>query len=202
LGRVLIALSAAGCSGSTPLFDKEAYSDLFSKKIDLFSKPTWARAERSKNINLGPSGPVAPEDLVSAEGHCAPAVEPAQPSQAAAPQAKPTAAAPVSDRLEPAMPGAAPTPMVSGGIALGMTECEVVRRAGAPNNVAISADAKGERKVDISYLDGYRPGIYHFVSGRLKVVEQAPSAKSPTQRRNAKRKPAKTAGGYERVYVQ
>jgi hypothetical protein len=201
MGLVLIALAAAACSGS-PLTDKDAYSDLFSKKIDLFSKPTWARPERNQDTKLGPSGPVAPEDLVSADGRCAPAAEPAQPVQAAAPAPKATAAAPLPDRLEPAMPGAAPIPTAAGGIALGMTECEVVRRAGVPSNVSIGADAKGERKVDISYLDGYRPGIYHFVSGRLKVVEQAPNAKSPTQRRNQKRKPPKTAGGYDRVYVQ
>jgi hypothetical protein len=201
MGLVLIALTAAACS-SSPLTDKDAYSDLFSKKIDFFSKPTWARAERNQNVKLGPSGPVAPEDLVSADGRCAPAAEPAQPAQAAAPQPKPAAAAPLPDRLEPEMPGAAPAPTAAGGIALGMTECDVVRRAGAPSNVSIGADAKGERKVDISYLDGYRPGIYHFVSGRLKVVEQAPSSKSPTQRRNGKRKPAKTAGGYDRLFVQ
>ncbi len=33
-----------------------------------------------------------------------------------------------------------------GGVALGMTECDVVRRAGVPGNVNISAGEKGERR--------------------------------------------------------
>ena len=37
--------------------------------------------------------------------------------------------------------------MVAGGIALGMTECDVVRRAGLPGNINIGAGNKGERKV-------------------------------------------------------
>jgi hypothetical protein len=65
------------------------------------------------------------------------------------------------------------------GIGLEMSECDVVRFAGPPNNVQISANERGERTVVLTYLSGERPGIYNFVSGRLKtmqrVAEQAPA---------------------------
>ena len=57
---------------------------------------------------------------------------------------------------------AAGLPVVAGGIALGMTECQTVQRAGTPSNVAISAGEKGERKVVLTYLSGPWPGIYTF----------------------------------------
>src|SRR5674476_1343351 len=46
-------------------------------------------------------------------------------------------------------PGAPP---VTGGIALGMTECQAVRRAGLAGNVNIGAGDRGERKVVLTYL--------------------------------------------------
>ena len=87
-------------------------------------------------------------------------------------------------------------PLVTGGIALGMTECQAVQRAGTPSSVAISTGDKGERKVVLTYLSGPRPGIYTFSGGRLNVVEWAPeqpkSAK-PAAKKTPKKKPANTA---------
>ncbi len=248
VGAVAAVLS--GCSNS-PLLEKDTYSQMFTKKPDLFAAPDWAKADvTGNNIQLGPSGPVAPDDLVAADGRCAPPVEtaaaPAAAPQAAAPEPSPTAAAPPSDRpvgsvagdlasapmpkapkrvattgsapppdrLVPegrGAPGAAmPTPAFLGGVALGMTECQVVRRAGPPSNVAIGGDANGTRKVVLSYLGGNWPGIYHFQSGRLKVIDAAPEqakpvAKSKSRRQKAKKKPAaRTSSRHEaeRVYVQ
>ncbi len=63
---------------------------------------------------------------------------------------------------------------MSGGIALQMTECDVVRRAGAPEQVQIGTNERGERTAVITYIRGSRPGIYHFAAGRLTSIERAP----------------------------
>jgi hypothetical protein len=141
--------------------------------------------------------------MVSADGQCAaPAAALAQSAEAntteaaaggGAPSATQAAAAPNSglQRLE-----STSAPLVTGGIALGMTECQAVQRAGTPSNVAISTGDKGERKVVLTYLSGPRPGIYTFSGGRLNVVELAPeqpkSAK-PAAKKTPKKKPANTA---------
>ena len=67
-------------------------------------------------------------------------------------------------------------PLVPGGIALQMTECDVVRRAGAPEQVEIGANERGERAVVLTYMRGPRPGIYRFAGGRLVSIERAPGA--------------------------
>lgn len=192
------AFGVAGCSNS-PLFDRDSYSNMFSKKVDWFTTPEWAKASRSGvSSNLGPSGPVAPEDLVAADGRCAPKAEPA-PAPTPPPAATPQAAAPLPDRLEPGMPAAAPATV--GGVALGMSECDVVRRAGQPSNVSVGAGEKGERKVVLSYLGGTWAGIYQFRSGRLKEIEAAPEQAKPTKTKK-KRVAPKTAHGGARMYVQ
>src|SRR5258705_8534134 len=101
---------------------------------------------------------VTAADLVSADGQCA---------MTSADGPPPTPAEGGSD-AQPAL--------VSGGIALQMTECDVVRRAGAPEQLQVGADARGERSVVITYTRGPRPGIYRFAAGRLTSVERAPEA--------------------------
>ena len=107
---------------------------------------------------------------------------------------------------EPAPVAAAPAsapdagaPPVLGGIALGMTECQTVQRAGQPGTVNINAGDKGERRVVLTYLSGPWPGIYHFADGRLKEIDRAPTppepAKPPPKKKATKKKPvaAKTS---------
>src|SRR6185437_1118575 len=114
-------------------------------------------------------GPVAPEDLVAADGRCAPKAEPAsapaapspaaaQPATGASAPLQASGAATLPDRLEPS--SASTGPVIARGVALGMSECDVVRRVGQPSNVSIAAGKQGERKVVISYLSGEWPGIY------------------------------------------
>ena len=169
----------AGCSGATRIFEGASEGGLFAKPADVFATPDWARPTTHKS-DLGPKGPVGPEELVGADGSCAPAAE-AAPAAAAAAPAAPATSEPVSDHLETggggAMPAAAPP--VLGGISLGMSECQAVRRAGQPANVAISADEKGERKAVVTYLSGPWPGIYTFNAGRLKVIDRAPEQEKP-----------------------
>jgi hypothetical protein len=66
-----------------------------------------------------------------------------------------------------------------GTVALGHTECDVVRGIGAPDSVNISAGPGGGRQAVITWLHGARAGIYTFNSGRLSSVERAPNAEPP-----------------------
>jgi hypothetical protein len=219
------ALSVAGCKNSAGIFQDQNEGGWFSKPFDLLGKPDWARPS-SGSVNLGPQGPVAAEDLVSADGRCgqpaalAQVAEPA-PAQPPADQAVGSVAGDLAGASMPPATRASATPdsglqrldtpsapPTAGGIALGMTECQTVQRAGTPNNVAISANEKGERKVVLTYLGGPWPGIYSFTGGRLNVVEVAPDQPKPAKvppKKTPKKKPAtpKTAGhDFERTYVQ
>ena len=208
------ALAVCGCKNSAEILQDQNDGGWFSKPAAMFAKPDWARPVTS-GVNLGPQGPVGAEDMVSADGRCA--VPAAATAQAAEPSPATTEPAPSADhavgtvagsqtpaaipaattpnsglqRLEPA----AGPPPVAGGIALGMTECQAVQRAGTPNDVAISADQKGERKVVITYLSGPWPGIYTFAGGRLSVVERAPEQPKPAAPKKTPKKktPPKTA---------
>lgn len=231
-----VGLALAGCKNVSGVFEDANEGGWFSKPIDVFASPSWAKpTPHSKNVQLTPSGPVTPEDLVGADGRCAvhaaepppaapaPAATPAPAEAPPAPADRPAgsmagdlarapmpAATPVAANPNPAPPEPAPgEPQIMGGIALGMSECDVVRRAGLPGNVTISAGDKGERKVVLTYVTGTWPGIYTFDDGRLKIVDRAPepppSAKPPAKKKRAK-KPAKpkTAANhdYTRAYVQ
>jgi hypothetical protein len=88
--------------------------------------------------------------------------------------------------------GAAARP---GAVALGHTECDVVRGIGlAPDNVGFSNNARGDRVAVLTYSRGSRPGIYTFTSGRLTSVERGPEpAPQPKSAKpKAKKKPAAT----------
>lgn len=244
LQRLALLLAAAlvaavgGCSGASDIL--ESRGQAFTKPI--FQVPDWAKASRAKTASLWPTGPVGPEDMVDASGHCAPetargqATAEAAPS-AAVPEPAPAAATPMgppaygsvagdlasspmpqgrqpapmpaaakpSDRLDTLQPEGPSAGQLKGGIALGMTECQTVRRAGEPNSVAISSADKGTRKVVLTYLAGPWPGIYTFDSGRLREVDAAPEQVKPAKPA-AKKKPKKKVipktATTERVYVQ
>lgn len=204
---VLLATTVAGCENKAQILQDNNEGGFFSKPVDIFKKPDWARPT-TNTAELGPTGPVAPEELVSADGQCAPAAPEAQAAAPAQPAPQPAAAggpgAGFEGGLQPGgAPGAGAPPPVTGGIALGMTECEAVRRAGHPSNVAISMADGGVRRVVLTYLEGPWPGIYTFSSGRLKVVDAAPQPERPKAKPKKKApKRAKSASSAERVYVQ
>lgn len=221
-------LVVGGCKNAAGVFQDQNEGGLF-KSADIFAKPDWAKPNTAR-VSLGPQGPVGGEDLVGADGRCAP------PTAAAAQAAEPPSAqsaAPAGDDREvgsvagdpagPAAPaptrtsaGAEPnlqklepaTPQVAGGIALGMTECQTVQRAGVPTNVAISAGDKGERKAVLTFLSGPWPGIYTFADGRLKVIDRAPEQPKPAgapSKKTPKKKsgaPKTASQNFERSYVQ
>lgn len=199
-----LAAAVAGCSGASDVLDRKSDSGLFSKPFSVLTKPDWSSASSNQTVSLGPSGPVRPEDLVGPDGRCAVqamAEVPQAPAQPAAPPPPPPdrpvgsvagdlAGAPMPVAANPpaaaSVPDAAP---ILGGIALEMTECDVVRRAGLASNVVIGVDDKGERHVVLTYLGGTWPGFYTFASGRLKEITRAPD--QPKPEKIAKKKPIK-----------
>ena len=82
------------------------------------------------------------------------------------------------------------------GIALDMSECDVVQRAGQPDNIDISTDARGQRAVVLTYVRGERPGIYRFASGRLVSIERG--AEPPAPEQPAKKKAGKKSAASSR----
>jgi hypothetical protein len=98
--------------------------------------------------------PVTPADLVDAGGNCA-----GELPAAASGEGMPAVASPV--------------------IALEMTECDVVKRAGIAQRVAIGTNERSERTATLTYTNGQRPGIYHFTAGRLSVMEAVPEQPAP-----------------------
>jgi hypothetical protein len=80
-----------------------------------------------------------------------------------------------------------------GAIALQMTECEVVRRAGPPDQVEFGTSDRGERAVTLTYRGGPRPGVYRFTGGRVSSIERLPEAEAPPAakpKKPAAKKPA------------
>jgi hypothetical protein len=102
--------------------------------------------------------PVADADLVDANGSCAGAVAPAI----------------ASGEGVPAVPAA---------IALEMSECDVVKRAGIAEKVEIGANERRERTATLTYINGQRPGIYYFTAGRLISMERAPEPPAAANRK-------------------
>lgn len=181
IATLALAGLAQGCSSdSSSSFNTSKAFDIFTiQKRDSAVLP-------AEDAGLGRTGPVAPEELVDAAGQCVGGPAPV------AVAATPEAAAPGGAAAN--TPGIVPEgqqPLL-GGVALGMTECDVVRRAGQPGNVVISADDKNERLTVLTYLTGNWPGIYRFSVGRLKVVERAPEPPAPpkpVRKKPVKKKP-------------
>lgn len=164
---VVAVLATVGGCGSLPDVGSVGSINLVPKMGNL-SRPDWLTYSGAKDeFSLRP---VTAADLVSAEGQC-----------------PMTAADGVADSSPD---GAAQPTLVAGGIALQMTECDVVRRAGAPEQIQIGADERGERAVVITYIRGPRPGVYRFSAGRLASIERAPEAPGAKAAPKAKSKKA------------
>jgi hypothetical protein len=174
---LVLAPAIAGCSGASNMFS----SDLLSKDTEWFSRP--GRLFIS-NVSidappLTPNKPITADDLVSAEGACPGMAPPAGPAGANA--------------LTEGAAGS-PPPTTTGTVALGHTECDVVRGIGAPASVNISNNARGDRVAVVNYVQGQRAGIYTFTAGRLTSIEGSPQAPvvPKVAKPKAKKKPAAT----------
>jgi hypothetical protein len=179
-------LALAACSAPS---EQTPDTDLRTKL--RLTRPDWAQSMRP---TVNPARALGPEDFVGPDGRCpgdpAPAEGPSAPRALyfqPGPEANPTP--------PPPAPGSAPpgSAQPGRGVALEMSECDLVRAVGYTGQVEISRNERGERSVVLTYLQGERPGIYRFVSGRLKSIERAPelpAAAKPTVPKKPGKKPA------------
>jgi hypothetical protein len=159
---VAVPLAFAACSGpdlSQVKLPKVDAGALVTPNFNEFQKREEAR------------GAVGPADLVDASGRCADSGGGQRPDVASGGQGgEGTASA--APTLHP--------------IALKMTHCQVVRAMGAPQVVLVGANERGDRAVKLEFRSGDRPGVYHFVDGRLVSIERlgdapaAPAKKPPS----------------------
>ena len=176
---VVGALAGALALGSCANVDMENKDAWFSKPFQFVSRGggyTFSELQESK----ARSQPITANDLVATNGSCPPppAVQQAGPAPAAAAANQPGSAPAATDT----------SALLGDGIALGMSECAVVFRAGAPSAVQIGKNPSGDRTAVLTFNSGPRPGIYHFQAGALMEVERAQTAPAPVQ--TTKKKPA------------
>lgn len=175
LALLLLGPLIAGCAGAGDMFQ----SDLLSRDAEWFSR-TGRLSISNVSIETPPLTPnkaITPDDLVSADGFCPGMAPPAG-----------------SNALTDGAAGAPPAPTTTGTVALGHTECDVVRGIGAPGSVNLSNNGRGDRVAVISYSQGQRAGIYTFTAGRLTSIERGPEPVAPPKvaKPKAKKKPAAT----------
>src|ERR1051325_8382076 len=151
----LLALPALLALGACAMPDFESFR--------APSPDTIFRPRSVSNIKDRVLPPVGQDDLVDASGRCAGAYVP--PTESAADQ--PGAASPTTAQEAGAQ-------LIPSPIALEMTECDVVKRAGFPERVEIGANERNERTATLTYMGGPRPGIYSFLEGRLRSMERGP----------------------------
>lgn len=167
-------LVLAGCA-STDVFDSN--EQWFSKPFSVVSRNggyTYSELQEAK-VNR----PITASDLIDANGACPPLPPPAAP--------------PAADASGAAVPASEAPSLLGGGIALGMSECDVVYRAGAPSAVQLGQTPGGDRALVLTYNSGPRPGIYRFERGHLvdmdRVAAAAPVPAPQTKVAKKKKKP-------------
>jgi hypothetical protein len=170
---LLLAPIVSGCAG---VADK-LQSDILSRDADWFSRTgrVFTRSISIETPPLTPERPVTAEDLVSADGAC-PGMTPA-PGDANA--------------LADGAAGSAPAAR-GGTVALGHTECDVIRGIGAPDNVSLSNNGRGDRVAVVTFSRVPRAGIYTFTAGRLSSIEGGPEPVAQPKAAKPKKKPAPT----------
>ncbi|MFZ1920059.1 MAG: hypothetical protein WAU57_00345 [Xanthobacteraceae bacterium] len=171
LAVLVAALGLAGCTN----IDFDSQQAWFAKKLDFAGKKggyTFSELQESRQDQR----PITASDLVNANGSCPP--PPAQPAPPPAPGQAAVLPAPVDTAA-----------LLGGGIALGMSECEVVFRAGQPSSVQISKLPSGDRSAMLTFDTGPRAGMYRFDRGALKEFDALPMAAAPPP--VAKKKTAK-----------
>jgi hypothetical protein len=171
LALLLLAPFMAGCAGGS--------SDIFSSDSQWFARSGRLFIRNIEAPPLSPNRQLTAEDLVSAEGFCPGMAPPNGPADANA----------LTDGA-----AGAPAPSTTGTVALGHTECDVVRGIGAPDGVNLSTNGRGDRVAVVNYSRGPRAGIYTFTAGRLSSIERGPEPLEQPRaaRPKPKKKPAAT----------
>jgi hypothetical protein len=147
---------------------------LFSKPLNVFNNNlnyTYSSLGEAKQDR-----PITANDLIDANGACPGYTSPAPLSP---------------DQGSP----------FGGGVALGMSECEVVSRLGQPTAVDISRNPNGSRSAALTYNSGSRPGLFRFEAGRLSEMDrvEAPPSPQPEKKKTVKKKPAATTAAPQKT---
>ncbi len=132
----------------------------------MFATPDWAKGNQAR---AAASRAVTQNDLINPDGSCAMT-------------ATTDGVAPPSPDADAALAGQGALPTVQGGVALGMTECQVLQRTGAPDTFNIGAEGT-DRVATLTVTRGSWPGLYSFRGGRLASVERiaVPAPVKPTR---------------------
>lgn len=177
IAALMLAAALSGCANADIFDQNERW---FSRSIDLTGKAggyTFAELQESSRNRA-----LTANDMIDANGACAPLP---------APVAVPAPSAAQGPEPIPSAPDAAPT-LLGQGIALNMSECDVVYRAGAPSSVQLGKNQNSDRTLVLTYNSGPRPGIYRFEGGRLVDMDRVEVAPPPPPPKVAKKKkPAK-----------
>jgi hypothetical protein len=161
LAALAIAFGLAGCANS----GVDLTQPWFRKPANLFGQTGGYQYSDLQEARR--DRPIGANDLVEQNGTCA--------APAAAPPAQAGGSPP-------------PPPMPGEGVALGMSECEVVYRAGQASNIQIGRNPNGDRTAVLTFQSGPRPGIYRFERGRLMEMDSvAPPPNAAKQPAPAKK---------------
>jgi hypothetical protein len=166
-------------------------SQWFQKPLDLFGQQGGYTYSELKET--AQQRPITANDLVQQNGAC--------PTPPAVAQAQPPAAAANNPGTTPAVAGGAES-LLGGGVALGMSECDVVYRAGAPSAVQLGQYPNGDRTAQLTFNSGPRPGIYRFERGRLVEMDQTAVSAPPPEAKSAAKKKKKPAAAPQQVSTQ
>ncbi len=175
VAALAVTLALAGCAD----VDWSSPQAWFAKPLNVAGRNkggyTFSELQEAKQRQR----PITANDLVNSNGSCPP------PAVAPAPPPVPGQA------VAPAAPAADTAALLGGGVALGMSECDVVFRAGQPSSVQIGSLPNGDRTAVLTFNSGSRAGIYHFQRGALREMDSVPVAAAPPQ---AVKKKAAKAG--------
>jgi hypothetical protein len=148
-----------------------------AKVSDMFATPEWAKPNQGRATV---ARAITQNDLMNADGSCAmPAAT--------------DGVAPSSADADAALAGQGALPAVQGGVALGMSECQVLQRTGSPDTFNISAEGT-ERVATLTVMRGAWPGLYSFRGGRLMSIErvEVPAPAKPTRPAKARQAATKS----------
>jgi hypothetical protein len=181
-----MVFALGGCANN----DLDTSAAWFAKPFDALGS-RGAYTYSSLTDNAKEQRPITANDLIDASGAC-----PAAPAPGALPvQPQPVSQPPLqSANAAGGQVSADTASLIGGGIAIGMSECEVVGRLGRPTTINFGKNPNGYRTLVLTYSGGTRPGDYRFGAGRLTEMDgiaiPAPPPE-PAKKKIAKKKPAK-----------
>ena len=181
-----MAVALGGCAN----VDLETSQSWFAKPLDVTGRNAGGYTFSELADTRQHQRPITARDLVDGNGACPPPAAPQTPTASG----NPAAAA-------PAAPGT--TSSLDSGIALGMSECDVVFRAGSPAAVQLGSKPNGDRTAVLTFNSGPRSGIYRFERGALVEMDAVAAPPAPPKTAQKKSvKPAKSAKSAKSVKPQ